>query len=174
MTNRNTSALVVALVALAAVGLAFAAGGAVAQTGSTDLVDDSVGVTNDTESVFVDVTGVADMNESAPIDVNVTVEGLAAGQDAGNGTVLNETTLSVGENATESVDVALSDTDRADYDSIHVTASTSDVSLIDTYDYGTVGPISGGGGGGLSGIGGSTGVIAILVVVAALVFVRNS
>ncbi|MYL69180.1 hypothetical protein, partial [Halorubrum distributum] len=144
MTNRNTSALLVAIVAIAGIGLAFGAGGAAAQTNSTDFIDDPVEVTNDTESVYVDVTGVSDMNGSAPIGVNVTMTGLAAGQDVANGTVLNETTLSVGENATESLDVALSDTDREDYDSVHVTVSTADVSLIDTYDYGTVGSISGG------------------------------
>jgi len=177
MTDRNTSKIegfaLALVVFLAGVGLAL--GGVAAQSGSSDLVDDSIDVTNDTESIYVDVTGAADMNGSSPIDVNVTVEGLASNQSVGNGTVLNETTLSVAENATESVDVALSDSDRTDYDSVHVSVSTTaDVSLIDSYDWGSVGAISGGGGGGLGGVGGSTGVVAILVVVAALVFMRDN
>lgn len=174
MTDRNTSAaLVVALVAVAAIGLAFGAGGAAAQTNSTTFVDGSIDVTNDTESVYLDVTGVADMNGSSPVDVNVTFEGLTADQTAGNGTVLNESTISVAENTTESLDVMLSDSDRADYDRIQISASTANESLIQTYDYGKVGAISGGGGGGL-GSTGSTGIIAAIVVIAGALYVRQN
>lgn len=173
MTNRNTSAaLVVAIVAVAAIGLAFGAGGAAAQTNSTEFVSGSVQVTNDTASVYLDLTGVADMNGSSPIDVNVTVEGLTADQTAGNGTVLNETTISLAENTTESLDVELTDANRSEYDRVHISATTADASLIKTYDYGKIGSISGGGGGSL-GAGGSTGVIAVIVVVAGLLYARG-
>ena len=173
MIDRNASAaLAVAFVALAAIGLAFGAGGAAAQTDSTAFVDNSLDVTNDTESVYVDVTAIADMNGSGPVDVNVTIEGIRENQSVRNGTVLNQSTISVAANTTESLDIALSDSDRSDYDQIHVTVSAADVTLIDTYDYGTIGAISGGGGGGLSA-GGSTGVIAVVAVIAGLLYVRG-
>ncbi|ELZ35193.1 hypothetical protein C473_04484 [Halorubrum distributum JCM 10247] len=116
--NRNTSAaLVVAIVAIAAVGLAVAAGGVAGQDGSGELVNDSIEVTNDTESAYVDVVGVDDMNGSGPVSVNVTFEGLNGTETAGNGTVLEETELSIAENTTESANVTLSDSDRETYDS---------------------------------------------------------
>ena len=52
--NRNTiAALAVALVALVGVGLA--AGVVAGQDGSGELVNDSIEVTNDTESAYIDV-----------------------------------------------------------------------------------------------------------------------
>jgi len=90
-------------------------------------------VTNETESIYVDAVGNDSMNGSGPVSVAVTLEGLTADEGAGNGTVLNETTLSVAAGATESVDVTLSDSDRRTYDTVHVLVSTStgDESLID-------------------------------------------
>ena len=162
--NRNTSAaLVVALVAL--VGLGLVAGGVAGQDGSGDLVDDTIDVTNDTESVYVDVVGVDDMNGSGPVSVNVTFEGLNGTETAGNGTVLEETTLSVAENTTESANVTLTDSDRETYDSIRVAASTGgDASLVDSVNWGTVGS-AGGAGIGLGGETGAIGTVAVVLVV---------
>ncbi|RLM63473.1 hypothetical protein DVK05_14420 [Halorubrum sp. Atlit-8R] len=165
--NRNTiAALAVAIVAIAGLGLA--AGGVTGQDGSGELVNDSIEVTNDTDSVYVDVVGIDDMNGSGPVTVNVTFEGLNGTETPGNGTVLEETTLSVAENTTESANATLSDSDRETYDSIHITASTGgDSSLIDTVNWGTVGT---GGGAGV-GLGGETGTVGIVVVLLLAVYI---
>ncbi|OYR54634.1 hypothetical protein DJ71_27215, partial [Halorubrum sp. E3] len=95
--NRNTiAALAVALVAIVGVGLA--AGGVAGQDGSGELLNDTIDVTNDTESAYVDVVGIDDMNGSGPVSVNVTFEGLNGSETPGNGTVLEETELSIAEN----------------------------------------------------------------------------
>lgn len=166
--NRNTiAALVVAIVAIAGVGLAVAGGGVAAQDGSGELVNDTIDVTNDTDSVYVDVVGIDDMNGSGPVSVNVTFEGLNGSETVGNGTVLEETTLSVAENTTESANVTLSDSDRETYDSIHITASTGgNASLVDTVNWGTVGL---GGGAGV-GLGGGTGALGTVVVLLLAVY----
>ena len=166
--NRNTiAALVVAIVAMAAIGLAFAAGGVAGQTNSTELANDTVGVENTTESVYVDVTGVDDMNGSGPVDVNVTFTGL--NDSDGSSTVLEETTLSVAENTTESANVTLDDSDRESYDSVRVVASTGgDSSLIDSVNWGTVG-MGGGAGIGLGGETGAIGTVAVVLIVVWLV-----
>lgn len=168
--NRNTSAaLVVAIVAISAIGLGFAAGGVAGQTNSTELVNDTIDVTNDTESAYVDVVGIDDMNGSGPVSVNVTFEGLNRTETPGNGTVLEETTLSVAKNTTESANVTLSDSDRETYDSIHITASTGgNSSLVDTVNWGTVG-MGGGAGVGLGGGTGAIGTVAAVLVVVWLV-----
>ena len=168
--NRNTSAaLVVAIVAISAIGLGFAAGGVAGQTNSTELVNDTIDVTNDTESAYVDVVGIDDMNGSGPVSVNVTFEGLNRTETPGNGTVLEETTLSVADNTTESANVTLSDSDRETYDSIHITASTGgNASLVDTVNWGTVG-MGGGAGIGLGGGTGALGTVAVVLVVVWLV-----
>lgn len=172
--NRNTSAaLVVAIVAISAIGLAFAAGGVAGQTNSTDLVNDTINVTNDTESAYVDVVGIDDMNGSGPVSVNVTFEGLNGTETPGNGTVLEETTLSVAENTTESANVTLSDSDRETYDSIHITASTDgNASLVDTLKWGTVG-MGGGAGAGLDGETGTVGIVVVLLLGAVYVVTRE-
>ena len=166
--NRNTSAaLVVAIVAIAAVGLAVAAGGVAGQDGSSELANDTVGVENTTESVYVDVTGVDDMNGSGPVDVNVTFTGL--NESDGSSTVLEETTLSVAENTTESANATLNDSDRESYDSVRVVASTGgDSSLIDSVNWGTVG-MGGGAGIGLGGETGAIGTVAVVLIVVWLV-----
>ncbi|MFY4815312.1 hypothetical protein ACOJIV_21825 [Haloarcula sp. AONF1] len=166
--NRNTiAALAVALVALVGVGLA--AGGVAGQDGSGDLVNDTIDVTNDTESAYVDVVGIDDMNGSGPVSVNVTFEGLNGSETPGNGTVIEETTLSVAENTTESANVTLSDSDRETYDSIHITASTGgDSALVDSVNWGTVG-MGGGAGVGLGGETGAIGTVAVVLVVVWLV-----
>ena len=176
--NRNTSkfaGFAFALVVLmAGIGIALAAGGAAAQGGSGELVNDTIDVTNETESIYVDAVGNDSMNGSGPMNVTVTLEGLTADETAGNGTVLNETTLSVAAGATESVDVTLSDSDRETYDTVHVLVSTEDESLIDSVDWGSLVAAAGGAGGGLGGVGGSTGMVALVVLaLAAIVAARG-
>jgi hypothetical protein len=164
--NRNTSAaLVVAIVAIAAIGLAFGAGGVAGQTNSTELANDTLDVTNTTESVYVDVTGVNDMNGSGPVDVNVTFTGL--NESDGSSTVLNETTISVAENTTESANVTLNESDRGAYDSVRVVASTGgNSSLIDSVNWGTVGSAGGAG----AGLPAPTGTAGLAFVVALLLY----
>jgi len=114
------------------------------------------------------------MNGSGPVNVTVTLEGLTADETAGNGTVLNETTLSVAAGATESVDVTLSGSDRETFDTVHVLVSTEDESLIGSVDWGSLVATAGGAGGGLGGVGGSTGMVALVVIaLAAIVAARG-
>ena len=169
--NRNTSKIggfALALVVLVA-GVGLGLGGVAAQSDSTTFVDEPVTPTNQTESIYVDATGVDDMNGSGPVDVTVTVEGLTENQTAGNGTVVDETTLSVAAGATESYDYTLVDADR-DYDELHVTATVAtadDADLIASVDWGTLQRTSGGGGGGLGEVGGSSIGVLLLVLGAA-------
>jgi len=166
--NRNTSkfaGFAFALVVLmAGIGIALAAGGAAAQGGSGELVNDTIDVTNETESIYVDAVGNDSMNGSGPVNVTVTLEGLTADETAGNGTVLNETTLSVAAGATESVDVTLSDSDRETYDTVHVLVSTEDESLIDSVDWGTLTKTVGGAGGSIGSLGSIAGIPIIGIV----------
>ena len=146
--NRNTSkigGLALALVVLVA-GLGLGLGGVAAQSDSTTFVDEPVTPTNQTESIYVDATGVDDMNGSGPVDVTVSVEGLTENQTAGNGTSVDETNLSVAAGATESYDYALSDADR-DYDKLRVTAevvTAGEEDWITSTDWGTLQAVSGG------------------------------
>ncbi|ELZ45644.1 hypothetical protein C464_12020 [Halorubrum coriense DSM 10284] len=167
--NRNTSnigTLVLVLVMfVSAAGVAFS-GGAAAQSDTGVLVDDSFTPTNSTESAYVDLTGVADMNGSGPVSVDVAYEGLAEGETAGNGTVLAQETLSVTAGNISSSTFTVSDSDR-DYDSIRVDVSTAgDSSLIASTDWGTLERTSGGGGI-LSGSVGGVPVLGMLVIVGA-------
>jgi hypothetical protein len=171
MNDRNTSKLLALgfslVVLLSGFTIALAAGGAVAQSDSGVLVDDSFTPTNSTESAYVDLTGASDMNGSGPVSVDVTFEGLAEGETAGNGTVLAQETVSVSEGNVSSSDFTLSDSDR-EYDSIRVEATTSgNTSLIASTDWGTLERTSGGGGGMLSGSVGGIPLIGIVVVVGA-------
>ena len=142
--NRNTSKIAGYALALVVLLAGLSLGGVAAQSGSTELV-----------------TGVDDMNTSGPVNVTVTVEGLDGNQTAGNGTVVDETTLSVAAGALESYDYQLVDADR-DYDELHVTATTADADLIASTDWGTLQRTSGGAAGGLSG--GDTSTVAVGVV----------
>jgi hypothetical protein len=172
--NRNTirfGTLALAFVVLLA-GLGLGISAVAAQSDSTTLVDEPVTPTNETESIYLDATGVDDMNGSGPANVTVTVEALTGNETAGNGTVLDETTISVAAGATESYDYALVDADR-DYDELRVNASTTDADLIASTDWGTLQRTSGGAGGGLGGAGGATGVVVLLLVVAYGVIMRD-
>jgi ABC-type oligopeptide transport system substrate-binding subunit len=173
--NRNTSKFAIALVVLiSAVGIG--AVGAAAQMDSPTLVDnETVTPTNETESVYVDATGVDDFNGSAPVNVTVTIEGLAEGESVGNGTTVDTDTISVSEGNVSSYDYALTDADR-DYDELVVTAEVEtdgDESLIASVDWGTLEQVAGGGTGGLGSIGGVP-IIAIAALGGAyLIFVRD-
>lgn len=174
--NRNTSKFAgyaLALVVLVA-GLGFGVAGVAAQSDSTTLVDEPVTPTNETESIYVDVTGVDDMNASGPVNVTVTVEGLTENQTAGNGTVLDETTLSVAAGTTESYDYALVDGDR-DYDELRVTAevlTAGEEDWIASTDWGTLQAVSGGAGLGLGGAS-STGAIVVVLLLAGALYVSK-
>jgi hypothetical protein len=161
--NRNTSTiggLALALVVLVA-GLGLGLSGVAAQSDSTTLVDEPVTPTNETESIYLDATGVDDMNGSGPVNVTVAVEGLTENETAGNGTMLGETTISVDAGATESFDYTLTDSDR-DFDELRFTATVEtadDADLIASTDWGTLQRTSGGAGGGLGD--GDTGTLAV-------------
>jgi len=173
--NRNTlAALSVVLGAVALVGLALAAGGAAAQDGSGELVNDTIDVTNETESIYVDAVGNDSMNGSGPVNVTVTVTGLEEGQDLANGTEVDSTTLSVAEGATESYDYQLTDSDREDYDELVIVVDAEDETLIDSADWGSLVDNPGGAGGGLGGAAGSTGVgVLVVLLIGALVAARG-
>lgn len=177
MTDRNTSkigCLALALVVLVA-GLSLGFSGVAAQSDSTTLVDEPVTPTNETESIYLDATGVDDMNESGPANVTIAVEGLTENGTTGNGTTLDETTISVAAGATESYDYTLTDSDR-NYDELRFTATVetaADVELIASTDWGTLQRTSGGAGGGLGGAGGTAGVVFVLLLGAYVVFMRD-
>lgn len=175
--NRNTSKLggfALALVVLVA-GLGLGLSGVAAQSDSTTLVDEPVTPTNETESIYVDATGVDDMNGSSPVNVTVTVEGLTENETAGNGTALDQVTISVANGTTESYDYTLVDGDR-DFDQLQVTATVAtadDAALIASTDWGTLQRTSGGGGGGLPGGTSSTGLIVLVVLLGAAFVARQ-
>lgn len=172
--NRNTSArLAVALVVLVA-GLGLGIAGVAAQDDSTTLVDEPIDPTNETQSIYLDATGVEDMNGSGPVDVTVTVEGLAENETAGNGTQIDTATLSVANGSTESYDYALVDSDRY-YDELRLTAETAtvdDADLIASTDWGTLERVSGGAGLGLAG-GSSTGLLVAIVAIVGFLHFRE-
>lgn len=178
MFDRNTSIMAFgfALVVLVSgFSIALAAGGVAGQTDTAVLVDDSFTPTNDTESAYVDISGVGDMNGSGPVAVDVTFEGLNESETAGNGTVLATETISVSEGSVSSSSYALADAD-SEYDSVVVTAETAgDETLIASSDWGTLERMSGGGGGLLGGgLGGvSLPVIGAVLVVGYVVMGRD-
>ncbi|MDB9235351.1 hypothetical protein [Halorubrum ezzemoulense] len=169
--NRNTTRFrPLALVVLLA-GLGLGISGVVAQSDSTTLVDEPVTPTNETESIYLDATGIDDMNGSGLVDVTVAVEGLTENETAGDGTILDETTISVAAGTTESYDYALVDADR-DYDELRLTATVAtadDDELIASTDWGTLQRTSGGAGGGLGEETGAIGTAAVVLVVVWLV-----
>ncbi|WP_256402605.1 hypothetical protein [Halorubrum salinum] len=172
--NRNTSArLAVALVVLVA-GLGLGIAGVAAQDDSTTLVDEPIDPTNETQSIYLDATGVEDMNGSSPVNVTVTVEGLTENETAGNGTQIDTATLSVANGSTESYDYALAESDR-DYDELRLTAETAtvdDADLIASTDWGTLERVSGGAGLGLGG-GSSTGLLVAIVAIVGFLYFRE-
>ena len=175
MFNSNTSRLAIVLVVLiSAAGIG--AAGAAAQMDDPILVDNEVlDPTNETESVYVDVTGVDDFDGATAADVDVTIEGLAEGESAGNGTIVDSATLSVSEGSTESFDYSLTDADR-DYDQLVVTADVvtdGDESLIASVDWGTLERVGGGAGGGLGSVGGIPILVVVGIVGAYVVFMRD-
>ena len=179
MSDRNTSVFagfVFALVVLTAgLGVAFAAGGASAQTSTVELASGSADATNETESLYVDVVGNSSMGGAGPVDVNVTVIGLESGQDVANGTEVDSMTLSVAEGATESYDYVLTDTDVSSYDTLEIVVETDgDETLIESVDWGSLVDNPGGAGGGLlDGSGVSVPVILGLLVVGYIVMGRE-
>jgi len=172
--NRNTSAaLLVAIVTVAAVGLAFGAGGVAGQEGSGELVNGTVDVTNDTESIYVDIVAVDDYNGSTAPDVTVTAIGVQPDQDVANGTELYTETRTVASSTTESYDYAFNDAERDSYDRIAITVEwNGDRSLIDSTDWGSLVATTGGGGGGL-GSGTSTAALAVVLALVAFVTMRD-
>ena len=173
--NRNTSRIGTLALALIVLVAGLGLSGVAAQSDSTTLVDEPVTPTNETESIYLDATGVDDMNGSGPVDVTVAVEGLTENETAGNGTVLGETTISVANGSTESYDYTLADSDR-DYDELRLTATvatTDDADLIASTDWGTLQRTSGGGGGGLGSVGGSSIGVLLLILGAAWFVTRE-
>ena len=174
MFNRNTSkiggfALTIFAAAILVVGI-----GAVGLVAAETVESGSIDVTNETESVYADVTAADDFDGATAPNVTVVIEGLPEDTEAGNGTELLNETRTLAEGSTESFDHELTDSDRDDFDSIEISIESSgDGSLIASTDWGSLERVAGGAGGGLGSVGG----IPILLIVALgggyVLFVRD-
>jgi len=101
---------------------------------SPTLVDSTIEPTNETQSVYVDVTGIDDMNGSGPVSVDVSITGLNASDDTLNGTTVDSQTLSVTQGNVSTYDYTLNQSDIDDYDELQIDSSVvtdGDESLID-------------------------------------------
>ena len=167
MFDRNTSELkvLIAVVALGVLGGGLFAGIAAADDGM--LLDDSVEVSDDVESVYVDVIGSDDFDGADPVEVELTATGMNESDDGLNDTQLANETVTVAEGETAAFDYDLADSDSDDFETIAVTAEvvTGDESLITEVDFGTLERV-GGAGGGLDSLGSVGGIPIVLVVVA--------
>jgi len=106
---------------------------------SPTLVDSTIEPTNETQSVYVDVTGIDDMNGSGPVSVDVSITGLNASDDTLNGTTVDSQTLSVTQGNVSTYDYTLNQSDIDDYDELQIDSSVvtdGDESLIDSVDWG--------------------------------------
>lgn len=166
MFDRNTSALkvLIAVVALGVLGGGLFAGIAAADDGM--LLDDSVEVSDDVESVYVDVIGSDDFDGADPVDVEITLTGMNDSDDDLNGTELDTETVTVEEGETAAYDYELVDSDSDDFDTIAVTAEVveGDEDMITEIDFGTLERV-GGAGGGLDSLGSVGGIPIVLIVV---------
>jgi len=126
------------------------------------LVDSTIEPTNETQSVYVDVTGIDDMNGSGPVSVDVSITGLNASDDTLNGTTVDSQTLSVTQGNVSTYDYTLNQSDIDDYDELQIDSSVvtdGDESLIDSVDWGgSLVENAGGAGGGLGGVGSIAGI----------------
>ena len=167
MTDRNTSkigsiALVLAVL-VSAVGVAFSGG--VAAQSETLIVDSTFSASETTESAYVDVKGVDAMNGSGPVAVNVTFTGLNGTQDVANGTEIKTEQLTVAEGNISSTNYTLTESDVSEFDEISVQVGSSNTTLIEYVDWGTLEKTAGGGGALLGGAGGlSLPVIGVVLV----------
>jgi len=129
---------------------------------SPTLVDSTIEPTNETQSVYVDVTGIDDMNGSGPVSVvDVSITGLNASDDTLNGTTVDSQTLSVTQGNVSTYDYTLNQSDIDDYDELQIDSSVvtdGDESLIDSVDWGSLVENAGGAGGGLGGVGSIAGI----------------
>lgn len=151
------------LVVASVAALAFAGGAAAtvttdtanftALTNATELANETLDVTNDTRSVYVELDNDT-YNATSP--ANVTVFGV---DDGGNETQVSKVQISAAANSTEMYEYSSIDT--ANYSSYRVLVE-GDNSTIETaaIDIGTVAEVSSGGGW-LSGDNTSTGALAI-------------
>jgi len=108
---------------------------------SPTLVDSTIEPTNETQSVYVDVTGIDDMNGSGPVSVDVSITGLNASDDTLNGTTVDSQTLSVTQGNVSTYDYTLNQSDIDDYDELQIDSSVvtdGDESLIDSVDWGSL------------------------------------
>jgi len=160
MFDRNTSKIgSMAVVTFMIISAVFA-GGAAAQMDSPTLVDSTI-EPNETQSVYVDVTGIDDMNGSGPVSVDVSITGLNASDDTLNGTTVDSQTLSVTQGNVSTYDYTLNQSDIDDYDELQIDSSVvtdGDESLIDSVDWGSLVENAGGAGGGLGGVGSIAGI----------------
>ena len=167
MFDRNTSKIgSMAVVTFMIISAVFA-GGAAAQMDSPTLVDSTIEPTNETQSVYVDVTGIDDMNGSGPVSVDVSITGLNASDDTLNGTTVDSQTLSVTQGNVATYDYSLKQSDIDDYDELQIDSSVvtdGDESLIASVDWGTLTKTVGGAGGPLGGLGSIAGIPIIGIV----------
>jgi len=118
---------------------------------SPTLVDSTIEPTNETQSVYVDVTGIDDMNGSGPVSVDVSITGLNASDDTLNGTTVDSQTLCYTQGNVSTYDYTLNQSDIDDYDELQIDSSVvtdGDESLIDSVDWGSLVENAGGAGGG--------------------------
>jgi len=138
---------------------------------ANELVNNSVPVTNDTQSAYADVTAIDDLS-TADNSTRTAFEvvGVTTENGSTSETVLETSTKEVPEGSTTSFERVLNDSDRESYDEIRVTVSGQG-NHSDSVEGGTLESARGGGGGSSSGLSGLLSasimgipVVAVLVV----------
>jgi len=160
--NRNTNRLISVLVALAVL---MTGGAGLVAADSSQLIDDTTEIDEETSSVWVDVVGVEDFEGDDPVEVEITLTGLNDSDEDLDDTEIVTETLTVDEDETESMDYEITD-EADDYDTIEITAEVveGDYDNIEETEFGTLERVAGGGGGALDG---SVAGIPIVIVVGA-------
>lgn len=145
------------LVALAIAAVAIPASAA---TGSDELINDSVNVSDDTTEVWVEIEAndsIATSDNTTEVDVELTA----------NGTLVESSTLTVDENSTETFAWNATDTS---HDEIEILA-IGDSAHVDSAEYGTLSD-SGGAGISLDGSG-EAGVLALVLLGGGVLWMRR-
>jgi hypothetical protein len=138
---------------------------------ANELVNNTVAVSNDTESAYADVSA----NSSLALADNSTrtaFEVVGINNSNGNETVLEDSTKEVPEDSTTSFEYVLSDSDRQSYDEIRVIVD-GQTNHTDDVEGGTLESARGGGGGSSSGLSGLLSVSVMGIPVVAILVVTG-